>query len=214
MSTGEHNTQSLIDSLSSDLKEVKVCCHPLKKALPWILGSFIYLALGVFVFGVRFDMGERLLDSTYLFEMGLIVAMSFSAALCSLWLSVPDMRGQRWMLAVPITFFGALVFWIALRFVFDLGDMPHIGWHHCLNEAIIFGAIPAAALCFLSSRGKTTQPGMMLFMNVIAIGGLGYIGLRIVCGSDDIGHLFVFHFFPYIVIGLFISALGRRIYRW
>jgi len=63
-------------------------------------------------------------------------------------------------------------------------------------------------------KGSTTQPYLMILMNVIAVSGLGYIGLRITCASDDIGHICVFHILPYIALGAFIAMIGRRFYRW
>ncbi len=208
------NTEKLIASLASDLEEVRCASHPLKKAMPWFVFAVFYVAFVVAVFGMRADFLDQIRNPTYVFEMLLVVLMSMSASLCSLWLCVPDMRGQKWMLAVPLSLFSVLVTWIVVRLTLSLDHMPEIVWHKCITEAIIFGLVPAVTLVLLASRGKTTQPKMMSFMNIIAIGGLGYIGLRLTCVSEDIGHILSFHFAPYIFIGALIALAGVKIFRW
>lgn len=208
------NTTNLIDSLASDLQQVQVVGHPLKQVLPWFVLAVLYVTFAVAVLGARADIAERMFQSVYLFEIGLVLAMSVSAAFCSIWLCIPDMRGQRWMLALPVSFFGALLVWLGLRFGLDFSHMPHLEWHQCINEALVFGVIPVISLSYLTSRGKTTQPNVLSFMNALAIGGLGYIGLRITCPSEDIAHILLFHFLPYVFIGLGVWASGRKIYRW
>lgn len=208
------NTDNLIDSLASELQEVKCACHPLKTALPWFIFAIIYLAFAIAVLGIRPDFSDRLLDSSYLFELVLVMLMSISATFSSLWLCFPDMRGQRWMLAVPISLFAILMIWLGLRTTMHLDHAPHVYWSGCINEALIFGLLPALTLALLAARGKTTQPQMMSFMNTIAIGGLGYLGLRITCSMEDMGHIMIYHFAPYIFIGFAIAAAGIKIYRW
>lgn len=208
------DTKNLIDSLASDLEEVRCARHPLKSALPWFVFAVIYITLAIVVLGIRDDFLLKIYDSSYVFEIGLILAMSASATFCSLFLCFPDMRGHKWMLSVPFCLFLVLLFWIAVQLGLDVVNIPRFYWSGCINEAVIYGLIPAATLVLLASRGKTTHPKLMSFMNTIAIGGLGYLALRITCSVDEIGHIMVHHFLPYVLIGFIIAVAGIKIYRW
>lgn len=208
------DTENLIDSLTAELEEVKPACHPMKKALPWFIFGVLYICFAVAVLGMRSDFFDRIFDDVYILELGMVFIMSLSAALCSLWLGVPDMRGQRWMLAVPFSTLFLLVFWLIAITVLHLEALPAMYWSGCINEALIFGVIPAITLVLLAARGKTTKPQLMSVMNTIAIGGLGYFGLRITCPVEEIGHLVFHHFLPYVFMGGVIFLAGIKIYRW
>ena len=78
------NTTNLIDSLASDLQQVQAVGHPLKQVLPWFVLAVLYVTFAVAVLGARADIAERMFQSVYLFEIGLVLAMSVSAAFCSI----------------------------------------------------------------------------------------------------------------------------------
>ena len=54
----------------------------------------------------------------------------------------------------------------------------------------------------------------MGLMNVISIGGLGYLALRLVCPAEEFGHIFVYHVMPYALFGIVITFIASKIYRW
>lgn len=208
------NTDNLIDSLASELEEVKPARHPLQVALPWFIFAVLYIALAIAMLGMRDDFIYRISDADFVFELGLVVAMSISATFCSLWLCFPDMRGKNWMLAVPISLFSVLLFMLVSRTVLTIDEMPELYWCACINESLIFGVLPAVTLLFLSARGKTTRPQMLSFMNTIAIGGLGYLALRITCSQEDMGHIMMYHVMPYVLMGFLIVLAGIKFFKW
>lgn len=208
------NTDSLIDSLASDLEEIKCAQHPLKTALPWFVFAVLYIAFAIAMLGLRGDFSSRITDADFVFELGLVMAMSMSATLCSLWLCFPDMRGNNWLLAVPISLFSVLMLLLVSRGVMNFDGMPQIYWCACINKGFVFGILPAATLLFLSAKGKTTRPQMLAFMNTAAIGGLGYLALRLTCGYEDMGHIMMYHVGPYIFMGLVIALAGIKFFKW
>lgn len=210
----KHNTDNLIETLCDDLCEIKVMRHPCRRIVPWIIFAVAYIGLAISIIGLRYDFFTKIHEAFYIFELLLVLAISLSAALCSSWLCVPDMRGQKWLLAVPLSLFCAFLTWILLRGLMENYVMPGVHFHKCYLDAIVFGVLPAAAIWFLSMKGKTTHPYLLSFMNALAIGGLGYIGLRITCGSDSIGHVLTFHILPYVIFGVVAGIIGRRIYHW
>lgn len=214
MSEIKQNTDSLIASLSDDLSEVKCMSHPIRRVALWGVIATLYTLFMMAFFAIRPDFLMKLQDPSYVFELTHIIAISISAMLCSSWLCVPDMRGQKWMLAVPTTLFIVFTLQIVLRIAMEAHDIPELYLHHCVTDSIVFGVIPAFMIVLLSIKGKTTRPFSMSFMNALAVGAMGYLGLRVVCMSDNIGHLYTYHLLPYILFGIVISIVGRRIYRW
>lgn len=209
------DTKNLIDELTGQLEPVKVMPHPLRIVLPWLGFAILYISLAVAALSIREDIFLKLKDPMYCFEMAMMLMISMSAAFSAMWLRVPDMRGQKWMLAVPLTAFSLFIIWTSLRAGLEDAQMPDLGiMCMCILEATIFGAIPAMAIWFLSTRGRTTHPYLISLMNVLSIGGLGYVALRITCRDDDIAHIALYHIAPYMVFGIILALAGRTIYRW
>lgn len=214
MANSEQTTESLIDSLSCDLGSMKKVCHPARCVLPWCLYAVGYAAAITYYLGFRHDIEEQLINPFFLYELVLVFAISISAAFCAVWLRVPDMRGQQWMLMLPTVLFGTFMLLIALKILTEEFLMPDIKITHCHQDSLLIGVIPAAAIWFLSSRGATTRPYLTTFMNVLAVGGLGYIGMRISCAADNMGHITFFHLLPYIIVGVAGGLLTKRIFQW
>ena len=206
--------KDLIEELSEELTEVKVVRNPLELSMFWSLLAITYIAVVIVVLGVRGDIDHKIHDPVYIFELLHVIAISLSAAICSSCLCIPDIRGQRWMLAIPTSLFAAFITWVSLRLGLESYDMSGFSWGHCHSDSIAFGAIPAFMILFFSMRGKTTHPHMMSLMNILSVGAVGYLGLRITCASDDIGHLLGFHILPYLLFGIVITIVGKRIFRW
>ncbi len=210
----KQDTSQLIESLSDDLTKIKPMAHPLKRAIPWVILTVIYIISVVYYLGIRGDFASKLHDPIYVFELSHALAISISAVICSLWLCVPDMREQKWMIAVPLSLFATFIVWVLLKSTLDMHKTFTLDWGHCHEDSILFGVVPALAILFISIKGRTTHPNLISLMSAISVGGLGYMGLRITCASDDIGHLCVYHILPYLLLGLLVTIFAKRIYRW
>lgn len=213
-SADHKSTEELIGNLASSLKPVRVLPHPLKRVLLWIGLAAAYMAVVIYTLGLRPDMAPMLHNPFYLFELSVAAAMSVTAAFAAIWLCVPDMREQEWVIAPPLVLLGVFTLWTGLRGLFESFEMPHHIWSHCSADSILFGVVPAAAILFLSLKGKTTHARLLPLMNALAVGGTGYVALRITCGSEDIAHILIHHTAPYIVFAVLAIIAGRRIYRW
>ncbi len=208
------NSEELISSLSSDLKKVDAMPHPLKRAITILLIAATYMAVAVFALGMRSDIEVKIHDNIFVFEMAYIFITALSAAICSSWLCVPDVRGAKWILATPIVLLSFGVMWSFIHFDIDIHKITHIEMHHCHIKSIIFGTVPIFAILFFSVKGRTTHPYMMALMNIIFVGTLGYIALRVACSSDNAEHICYIHVMPYLLLGIAMAALGKHIYRW
>lgn len=211
---GKKTTAALMKELSADIKPVKKLGHPVLRALPWIFLGIFYLAGVVHYLGLRPDFATKVHETNYLFEIGIVTFIAISAALCSAWLCVPDMRGHKWMNAVPLTLLGGFILLEISRLVSEGFFMPDINWGHCHNDGVILGAVPAAFIVFIAKKGSTTQPLMMMGMNILAASGLSYVGLRLTCSMDTVGHSFLLHMLPFLAVGAVAGILARKIYKW
>jgi hypothetical protein len=210
----QNSTDDLIASLAEDLEPVKPIANPLYCIVPWIVLTILYTAFIVYSLGLRFDVHEKLQSPEFLFEMINVFVMGAVAAWCSVLLRYPDVRGTKWLLSVPVTLCLSLAVW-HLCIVYSKGfQVPNLTLHHCVKDAGLIGGFPILIMLIVVRRGKTTFPRWMAFMNVLAVGAVGWIGLRLSCMSDDIGHTFLYHFFPFVIGGLLISALAKRLYSW
>ena len=210
----EDKTQSIISGLCNELHEVKVAPHPLGAALVWSILGLVYLLGGLYFFGIRSDFIGKVQDFSFVFELIVTFSMAISAGFCSIWMRVPDMRGQKWMFSVPVTLFVVLASWVGLQTILLTYEFPEIHWHICYTESLVFGVIPAIGLILFSLRGRTTHPVGLSVMNALAVGGFGYAALRLSCLSDNIGHICAYHILPYILFALFCILVIRKIYRW
>lgn len=209
-----NSRDDLIGNLTEDLQPISPMAHPFYRLLPWAALSFGYVALVIGIIGIRGDIGTKANDPLFLYEIILALATALSAACASAWLCVPDMRGAKWLLAVPFSLFAVFVGWLATRIIGEPFVMPAIDLHHCLGEAFLMIFVPVTGLILLSRKGATTRPVMMGALNAIAVGGLGFAGLRLICPVDNMGHICIYHVMPFLLLGLIIGLAARRLYRW
>ncbi|MCB1530230.1 MAG: DUF1109 family protein [Rhodospirillales bacterium] len=212
--TSEKRLEDLIDGLSGDLNPVRPLAHPLWRAGVCFVLTAAYLAATVYGLHPRMDWMDKFHELNFLFEMSLAGAVWISALLCAGWLCVPDMRGQEWMKAVPVTLTGIFVLWSVLRGVMDGVSIFPLHWDHCFENGFLMGMVPLALVAFFSRGGTTTHPYWLALMNTLAVGSAGWMGLRLTCSMDDVGHGFLYHFVPFLVLGSLIGVFARRLFRW
>jgi hypothetical protein len=207
--------ESLIDRLSSELEPVKPSLNPLLITFPWLALSVLYFITAVSFIGIRFNLAEKVSDLNFLFEIGLMLGLSVSAAIGSAFLTIPDMRGKKWILAIPLVLVSVFLFWIAVQlYIEGASNFKYFHLHPCIKEGLSLVVLPVFALVLLTRKGATTRPNVMSFMNTLAVGSLGWVALRFTCANDTIGHLFMFHFTPFVIVGVLLAMLARRLYRW
>ncbi|MEM7651234.1 MAG: NrsF family protein, partial [Pseudomonadota bacterium] len=112
----DKNLDSFIEGLADDLQPVTPLAHPLQRMAPLIIVCILYVAAMIAMIGPRDDfMPKMMLEFDYLFEILLSLSIFISSAVALGWMSIPDMRGQTWIKAVPVTLAGVFVSWAGLR---------------------------------------------------------------------------------------------------
>lgn len=160
MSNKDLNT--LMDDLTGGLEPVCTLAHPLKRALITIAVSLIYVSAVIYYLEFRSDIVELMTTSHFIFEITLVAALFISACFATAWMCVPDMRGQAWIIAVPLTLFGTFLSWIGIEAYFTGFTIPHIHFHHCALDGGIVASLPTAVLVFMSTRGGLNTPYIIL----------------------------------------------------
>jgi len=207
-------TDQLINRLSEDLQPARRMTHPAMRLAGWAGAGILYAVIVVNFLGVRPDLPSRLESTAFIFENALAAFIFLSAATASFFLCIPDMRGQKWLLSLTGGLTGAFALWIAARCLTEDVNMPALAWDHCFVDAFLMVFIPTAALIFMMRRGATTRPVLQAAMNTLAVAALAYIGLRVTCTIETIGHGVFLHMLPFLVLGPVYGLAARRIYKW
>lgn len=211
----EKSVDDLIGNLSGDLKPVKPLAHPLVRMAPLIVVCLVYVGAMIAMLGPRDDvMPKMMYEIDYVFEILLSLSIFISSAIALGWMVIPDMRGQTWIKAVPVTLSGVFVLWAGLRIFFEWGEPFVFALQNCKLDGLFMTVLPVAALVFSSRKGAVTQPLWVSCMTVLSFSGLGWAGLRFTCGAGTFLQSFAIHFVPFIVIGIVIGLFARRIFRW
>lgn len=211
----EATLEKLTETLTGDLEPVKPLRHPAIRLLPWLALILAYVVADSFFLVLRADLSEKLAQSVFLFEIGLSLLLAVSAALTAAYLSVPDMRGMRWLTAVPLSLFAVFLLFLSTQiYSTDLAMFHSVGWHDCFSDSLIMGAAPVALMVFMTRGGTTTRPFLSALMNILAVGGLGWLAMRLVCEADNVAHVAAHHFMPFVVLGTLLGLLARRLYKW
>lgn len=168
----EKSIDSLIDALSDELEPIKPIAHPLLRVLPLIVVSVLYVTVMIVLIGPRNDwMPKSYSEIDYVFEFGLSFSIFLSATIALAWMNIPDMRGQAWLKAVPITLAAVFLSWGGLRILFEWQEPLHFALSNCSLDGLFMTVIPVFALTFMSRTGSTTQPRWSAFMTILSFSG-------------------------------------------
>lgn len=215
-------TSTLIEYLTDDLAPVKLHHHAFMRALCWTLMSVLYVGLVYLIGGaigamhVRADIFEKFHDAAFLFENILVFLIGASAAYSAAWLVTPDAggEGRQAVHIVPPVLLCVFLLWNIVNAILQGTHGMALHITHCAPEGLIFAFVPAMIGALMIKGAATTRPVMLACMNVVSLGAFGYIGLRLGCPLDTVGHAFIYHSAPFILMGIAFSALARCIFRW
>lgn len=208
------DTDNLIDKLTEELEPVKPMAKPLQRAFIWLFTGMLSVAIMGAIVKYRMDLSEKVQEPMFLGELSLIFLLSASAAYASAWLSLPDGGSKTKTIYLPYSIVAIAVILLISEVVEHGYVLKQFEFHHCIVDATLMGTIPLCLMIWMTKQGAPTKPVVAAITNMVAAGSIGYIGLRLTCGSDEIGHVCTYHIIPFVVVGLVIGLLARRLYRW
>ena len=209
------NHKDLIDSLTQNFTGVKTQPHPAFLTV----GSVILISLCVWavasLLGIRPDIDLRMTEISFTTDIALAAAIGLSGSIAIFLLTVPDMRGLSWFPAVPFTLAVTFLGLKTMQMTANGLETPTLYIFQCIAESLLFVTVPMAALIVLTKKiGAPTRPAMLMTMNALTVSAFGYIGLRIVCMFDSPAYDAMYHIAPFLVFGMLIGLVARRIYTW
>lgn len=206
--------QKTIDGLCCSLKPMK-CHRPAGRCLLWLLLVVAYTSAVAMTIGFRENIMESINRQDYIFELVLAFAIGISASAMTFWLSIPDCARQQRFLAVPLTLLAVQFVWMCDRIFFEgIGDIRENWLSHCWINTAIHTTLPALAVILLVKRGATVRPCWLATNAVLAVTEFGWIGMRLVCPRDNVGEAYVLNFLPYVIIGIVLGFVAKRLFRW
>lgn len=211
----DHDIDKTIENLCSNLKPVK-CCNPTRNSLLWILLAICYTSAVALTIGFRHNIAQSMGREDFIFELLLAFAIGISASFMTFWLSVPDSEKYKKFLAIPFTLLGVQIVWVLDRIFFEgLGDIRENWLSTCWINAVLHTSLPALAVVLLIRKsGAPVAPCLMATCALLAVSEFGWIGMRLVCPKDNVGEAYLLNFLPYVVIGVVLGFMAKKLFRW
>lgn len=209
-----NNLDRLADELAAGLTPAKALRHPLLRAMNAFSLAVLWVTASILFVGIRPDFAAMLEQEAYIAELLFALMVAGTAAAASSWLAVPGRRGQGVAVAVPLVLTLFFTFLLGMQAAREGFRIPAPELLRCPVNGLLMAAVPVAAFVILTRWGTTTRPYLAALMNILAVAGLGWAGLRVTCWNDQLSHTFFYHFLPFAAAGGVLGALARRLYRW
>ncbi len=204
-----------IDDLCCGLKPCNRLGNPLWRSLLWMVIVISYVVSVALFVAPQMDNAERLSHHHFLYEIILSFATGITASIVTFMLSVPDSRGREWLYSVPSTLFAVHMIWMLVRFgVEGFGVVPSDWFSHCWMDMMLMAGVPAALVLVLIKRGATVRPRLLAINAVLAVASFGWIGMRLICPFETIGKAYFINFLPFLICGIGVGFLAKRLFRW
>ena len=208
------NNQDFVKKLAKNGAK-KTIFSPLKGGFAGSILVAIYLFALLGFFGLRSDFATKIIDKQFQFELIITLFTSFSSIYCLNYLRFPDLGEKTLIKLLP--FFGFIPFATLILY-------QYLGYNHDLNHincdvpgfycasSIIFFALPIAAILFFTLyRGTTLNKSLCGVIIGIASGTISYLFLRLIHATEDMPHLFIWHFLPIMVLITLFIFLANKI---
>lgn len=211
----DQDIDKTIDNLCNGLKPVKPCC-PTRNGLLWILLVFSYTSAVALTIGFRDNLAESMGRPDYLFEIMLAFAIAITASLVTFWISIPGCDKRKRFMPVPLTLLAVQFAWMLERLFFEgIGDIRDNWFSHCWMNTALHTTLPALAVILLVRKnGATVMPCWMATFALISVTEFGWIGMRLVCPRDNVGEAYLLNFLPYVVLGVILGFVAKKLFRW
>lgn len=211
----DNDIDKTIDKLCDGLKPVKPCC-PTRNSLLWILLVVCYTSAVALTIGFRENIAESMGREDYVFEIMLAFAIAISASLVTFWISIPGCDPRKKFMPVPLTLLAVQFVWMLERLYFEgIGDIRENWLSHCWMNTALHTTLPALAVILLVRKsGATVMPCWMATFALISVSEFGWIGMRLVCPRDNVGEAYLLNFLPYVILGVVVGFVAKKLFRW
>lgn len=209
-------TEELIRALTKDAKPVERLAHPAWRAAAWMMISLAYVAVIVWLVGLRPDLPDKLSDQRFLIEVGAALLTSMMAAAAAFCAGCPGR--PLWERFAPFPF---LAVWLA-----SLGEGCWRQWLQagpeglhlqvdlaCFRSITFIGFIPAIAILLMIRRGAPVAPMSTTGLAILAATALAAAALRLFHTQDMSLMLLVWQFGTVAILAGLGFLAGRYVLR-
>ena len=208
------NTENIINKLCNDLETVKPLPHPLLRAQPWLMLIIGYIIIASSFIGIRPDIATISQKTTFIFEVLISAAIGISAFIATFWSTIPDMRGEKWIISIPFAFLTIFSLWMISRIISEEMHIHHYDWHSCFGKGLLLTTIPIALSVFIAKKAATTHAYLTTSLSALSASAFGFIALRLTCMVETIEHCVLHHITPFLLVGIVVVTLAKRLYKW
>lgn len=212
-----HKTNSLIESLTADLKPVR----PLRfrEGLVLVLAAVaLTVALVARFLGLRDDVLAGEPAPLFLISNGLFLMLGLAAATSVVMMGNPQVgnRYDGWKWALAMT--GLLPLAAGVSALASWSGHPAVIFPEhdplCVSAGVMFGGLTALALILWLRRGAPVSRARAGLLTGIAAGAIGTFADGLYCPLDSIYHLGFAHSLPVLIGGFLGRILVPRLIRW
>lgn len=209
------NIEDFVVSLAQDDTPSRPAPHPLLLSLRWLAGATVYLAVSLWISGVRPDLMHKLHQPMFDAELAALALIFVATALSAAVLAFPDLHQMgRTALApvLPFALFIAVLFF-AWRADYPPAPLP-LHSFECTLSITLFSLLPAAWTFYSMRKYASTHyrwAGSVALLSAFSVGALW---LRLHELNDSIVHVLEWHYLPMLGIGLIGWWLGKAVLKW
>lgn len=209
------NIEELIGNLAQDAGPLKPAPHPALVSLAWMAAAAAYLALTLWISGVRPDLVQKFQEPWFVAEMAVLTLIFIATSLSAAVLGFPDLHQMRKAAVAPAGLFG--LFMVILFFAWRADTPPAPQPLHsieCTLSIALLALLPAAGTFFSLRKLASTHNRWAGCVALLFAFSVGALWLRLQEANDSISHVVLWHYLPMLGIGLVGWWLGKRWLKW
>jgi hypothetical protein len=209
------NIENLVAELARDAAVVKPAPHPYLLSLKWLAAAAVYLAISLWLTGLRPDLAQAFEQPWLMAETLALVLILVATAVSAALLSFPDLHQRRGVAMAPAWLFllFVVVMFMAWRADTPPAPLPEHTFE-CTLCILLVALPPIAWVLYTMRRFASTHYGLAGSLAVLFAFSVGALWLRLHEVNDSIVHVVAWHYLPMLAAGAIGLWLGRRLLRW
>lgn len=194
--------EEFIKKLAQEGAKSKIL-SPEKQLILWLAISFSYSLIILSFFGLRKDLSTAINNLSFIFEIILILIIALSSGFYANISALPDLNQIYNLRKVPLVFLLILLTLILYKFLTQNSDLEIFCGdesYFCSIAVVVFAVIPSLLFFIILRNGAASNLNESGFFIGISSGSFAYLILRLIHETEEIQHLFFWHFIPIILI--------------
>lgn len=206
-------TTKLIDELSNQAGAKTIT--PKTIFSRWMVFSFIYILLTIYVLELRDDIMLRIYEPLFAGEILSLLMLGIMVGISSIILSYPDSYQKKFLVYAPVLPLISFVAIITAQAQNSKIFTEHLdGEIGCFICICIYAAGPGIYLFRQLMKNATTSPKLAGSMAMLAVFCFGAMAIRLTEKVDSMEHIILVHYLPLLAIAAIGMWAGRKLLKW